>query len=208
MNRLLHIIASPRGADSRTLKVSGAFLSEFRKRNPACVIDELDLFREKLPPLTAKAVSGKYVLLGGKDLSPDLKKAWADIEKCIERFLSADTYLISTPMWNFGIPHALKHYIDVILQPKYLFRYTANGAEGLVKGKKMAVVVSRGGDYSQPPMDSYDFQVPYLKAAFGFVGITDIEFIIAQPMDAMGPEVASKKIGEASLVAAKAAASF
>ena len=124
-----------------------------------------------------------------------------------ERFLSADAYLISTPMWNFGIPYTLKHYIDVILQPKYLFRYTEKGPEGLVKNKKMIVITSRGGDYSTEQMKAYDFEEPYLRTAFGFTGITDITFINAQPMD-MGPELQEQKIREAQNKARQAANNF
>ena len=139
MKKLLHIIAAPRGKDSRTLKISQAFLSTFKTKYPDCKIDELDLFTEKLPDLNIKRINGKYVLLGGQELDEELKNAWKDIIKYIDRFLSADAYLLSTPMWNFNIPYPLKHYIDVILQPKYLFRYTEKGPEGLVKNKKAII---------------------------------------------------------------------
>lgn len=206
MEKMLHIIATPRGAESRTLAVSGAFLEAVRRRYPGCRIDELNVFTEELPELTVKRLDGKYTLLGGKDLSADLEKAWKDIVAHIERFLAADAYLISAPMWNFGIPYRLKQYIDVILQPKYLFRYTAAGPEGLVKGKKMVVITSRGGDYGPAsPFRSYDFQEPYLRNVFGFIGITDITFINAQPMDALGPSVQAAKLAEAQALARKLA---
>ncbi|MDD5428178.1 MAG: NAD(P)H-dependent oxidoreductase [Candidatus Omnitrophica bacterium] len=209
MKKLLHIIASPRGEDSRTLKVSRVFLDNFRKRYPACNIEELKLFEEKLQPLTVKIVSGKYVLLGGGDLAGELKAAWNNVEIYIKQFLSADAYLVSTPMWNFGIPYKLKHYIDIIVQPKYLFRYTSTGAvEGLAKNKKMIVVTSRGGDYSPgSPSASYDFQMPYLRAIFGMCGITDITFVNAQPMDT-GKDTAEKAITKAKEEARRAADSF
>jgi len=209
MKKLLHIIATPRGNESRTLKVSAAFLGALKKKYPSCAIDELNLFTEKLPELTVKRLDGKYALLGGRDLSPDLQKAWEEILGHIERFLSADAYLISSPMWNFGIPYALKQYIDVILQPKYLFRYTDKGPEGLVKGRKMAVITSRGGDYGAgSPFRSYDLQEPYLRNVFGFAGITDIVFVNAQPMDALGPQVQAEKIMAAQDLAKKAGESF
>ena len=207
MKKLLHIIATPRGDESRTLKVSGAFLESFRSSQPGWVVEDLDLPKENLPSLTAKRVDGKYALLSGKDLYGDLKESWEDIIRHIERFLSADAYLISTPMWNFGIPYTLKHYIDVILQPKYLFRYTEKGPEGLVKNKKMIVITSRGGDYSTEQMKAYDFEEPYLRTAFGFTGITDITFINAQPMD-MGLETQEQKIREAQNKARQAANNF
>ena len=94
MKKLLHIIATPRAKASRTLQVTEAFLDSFRKKYPQCNIDTLNVFTENLPSLTVKMISGKYVLLGGGELSPDLKKAWKDIVSHIERFLSADAYLI------------------------------------------------------------------------------------------------------------------
>lgn len=209
MRRLLHIIATPRQGDSRTLRVSGSFMGSFAKKHPECVIDELDLFKEKLPELTAKRVDGKYSLLSGKELSEEARAAWNEIIGHIDRFMAADAYLISCPMWNFGIPYNLKQYIDIITQPKYLFRYTDKGPEGLVKNRKMLVVTSRGGDYSQgSPARKYDLQEPYLRTVFGFVGLTDIIFINAQPMDAMGPDIREAKIAEAQDAAIKAVDMF
>lgn len=195
MKKLLHIIATPRGEESRTLQISEVFLKVFTGKHTDWVVEELDLSKEQLPSLTAKRVDGKYVLLGGKDLYGELKEAWQEIVAHIERFKSADAYLISTPMWNFSIPYPLKHYLDVILQPKYLFRYTAAGAEGFIKNKSMVIITSRGGDYTSPEMRSADFQEPYLRFVFGFIGITDITFINAQPMD-MGETLQAQKIKE------------
>lgn len=208
MKKLLHIIATPRGDDSRTLQISGVFLDTFKQNHSDWVVEELDLTKENLPPLTLKRVDGKYVLLGGRELYGDLKEAWEEIIAHIKRFLSADAYLLSTPMWNFSIPYFLKQYIDIIVQPKYLFRYTDAGVEGLAKGRKMLVITSRGGDYSPgSPTRNMDFQEPYLRAVFGFVGLTDIDFITAQPMD-MGVDLQKTMIKEAQSKAAKAAKEF
>ena len=121
----------------------------------------------------------------GQQLEDHQKSSWEQIEASIELFLDTDIYLITTPMWNFGIPYALKYYIDAIIQPGYLYRYNEQGIpEGMVKGKKMICVTSRGGDYSAAsPLHSLDFVEPYLRAIFNFVGITDLHFINAQPMD-------------------------
>jgi len=208
MKKLLHIIATPRGSDSSTLKVSKVFLAEFSKKYPRCVIDELNVATAKLPDLAVEEVSGKYMLLSGKELSGKPKEAWKKIEAEIARFLAADAYLVSVPMWNFSIPYTLKHYIDVIVQPKYLFRYTGSGVEGLAKNKKMVIAASRGGDYSPgSPGRVSDLQEPYLRTVFGFVGITDITFLIAQPMN-MGPELAEEKLQETILKAKQAGQNF
>lgn len=208
MKKLLHIVATPRGDLSRTLKISDAFLKSLKSKYPDCVIDTLDLFKDNIPSLTLKTVSGKYALLAGKDLSGELKEAWRDIESAIMRFLSADTYLISTPMWNFGIPYVLKQYIDIIVQPKYLFHYTDKGPEGLAKNKKMVVITSRGGDYSADSLFRvYDYQEPYLRAIFGLAGITDIVFINAQPMD-MDPKLRDERLKEAESLAIETVKKF
>lgn len=207
MKKLLHIIATPRAEESRTLKVSASFLEYFTKSHIDWVVEELDLSKEELPPLTIKRVDGKYVLLSGNKLSGQFRTAWKDIIRYIERFLSADGYLLSTPMWNFSIPYTLKHYLDIIVQPKYLFQYTKSGAEGLVKNKKMAVIASRGGEYGGPESKTFDHQEPYLRSIFGFIGITQIEFIIAEPMD-MGEKLQAQKIGEAQDRAKKVAKAF
>lgn len=196
MKRLLHIVATPREEESRTLQVSEAFLEAFEQNHPGWVIDELNLSKEQLPSLSQKSVTGKYVLMGGKDLYGSLKETWGEILQHIDRFKTADLFLISTPMWNFSIPYMLKHYIDLIVQPRHLFQYREDGTvEGLVKNKKMIVISSRGGQYGGE-MRKFDHQDPYLRTIFGFVGITDIEFIKAEPMD-MGLELRKKKIEEA-----------
>lgn len=209
MKKLLHIIATPRGLNSNTLKVSQAFLDTFKIKYPHCIIDELNLFVQKLPQITSSRIEGKLALLSGRNLTESMLAQWAEIIAQIERFLSADAYLISAPMWNFSIPFVLKHYLDVIIQPKYLFTYTDQGPQGLIKNKKMSIVTSRGGDYSpQSPSKAYDLQEPYLRTIFGFVGITDITFIHAQPMDALGEKVRAEKISLAQASAKELAEKF
>ena len=198
MKKLLHINAAPRGTESRTLKVATAFLQGFTETHRDWIVDELNVFEEPIPELTSRRVGGKYVLMGGKELSGELKESWKDIVAQIERFLSADGYLLSTPMWNFSIPYPLKQYIDVIIQPKYLFRFTEQGTvEGLVKGKRMIVAASRGGDYTAADATSFDHQEPYLRTVFGFVGLTDLTFVVAQPTDAGAPELRQRRLEDA-----------
>ncbi len=198
MKSLLHIIASPRGAQSRSNRIAAAFLAETTRRRPALHIDTLNVFDEPLPALTAVRVGGKYQLMAGQELNAAAEKSWKAIVAQITRFLAADAYLISTPMWNFGVPYALKHYLDVIVQPKHLFRYTEQGPVGLALNKRMLVVSARGGDYSiDSPYHACDFVEPYLRTVFGFVGISDLTFVNAQPLDAGDPQVTESKLAEA-----------
>lgn len=183
--KLLHVIATPRGAQSNTLRVSEAFLESLHTHHEDVDVEVVDLYNQDLPAVTGDNIKAKYTLMMGQPIDRDHVESWAQIERLIEHFLSADAYLISTPMWNLSIPYALKYYIDCIIQPGYVFRYNELGqAVPLVLGKKMICVTSRGGDYSSSsPMQAYDCQEPYLRAIFGFIGITDVEFINAEPMD-------------------------
>lgn len=182
--RLLHIISTPRGLASNTVRVSNVLLEELHEKYDELSVRTLDLFTADLPSVAGRNIESKYMLMTGQALDESSQASWRNIEKNIEQFLDADVYLLTVPMWNFGIPYALKYYIDAIVQPGYLFRYDEEGrAQGLVKGKRMVCVTSRGGDYSSGPLQAYDFVENYLRTIFGFVGITDITFFNAQPMD-------------------------
>jgi len=182
--KVLHIIATPRKHESHTLQVAHAFLGRLHNRYPDLLIEEMDLFDRDLPSVAGDNIESKYTLMVGQRIDKRHQESWRHIELLIEHFLSADIYLISSPMWNFSIPYPLKYYIDAIVQPGYLFRVEQGHAVGTVHGKKMVCITSRGSDYSEnTPLHEFDFQEPYLRAIFGFVGITDIQFVNVQPMD-------------------------
>ena len=182
--RLLHIVATPRGLASNTARVSNALIEALYDRFDGLTVDTLDLFAADLPSVAGSNIESKYKLMTGQALDQAAAGSWHEIEKTIEEFLDHDAYVVTTPMWNLSIPYVLKYYIDAIVQPGYLFRYAEAGRpEGLVKGKKMVCVTSRGGDYSSEPLKSFDFVEPYLRTIFGFVGITDVRFFNVQPMD-------------------------
>jgi FMN-dependent NADH-azoreductase len=196
--KLLHIISTPRNHVSNTLRVSNKVIETYKAQYPDLEVQDLNLFQEDLPAATGDIIESKYMLMSHLEIDQLKRQSWSEVEGHIAQFLSADIYVLSTPMWNFGIPYVLKFYIDTIVQPNYLFRYTPEGqVEGLAKNKKMIVVTSRGGDYSaSSPMHIYDFQEPYLRAIFGLVGITNIQFINLQPMD-ISKEIREAKIAEA-----------
>jgi FMN-dependent NADH-azoreductase len=101
-------------------------------------------------------------------------------------------------MWNFGIPYKLKHFIDIIMQPGYLFKYTSKGPVGLAGGKKLYLISSRGSDYS-PGSAFHDFDHigRYFETIFKFIGLEDYRFIDVQPMDAQGPDIRNAQIKRA-----------
>jgi len=182
------------------LKISNEFLKLMRERNEQIEIKELDLYKVNLPDVFMDTVDAKYALMGGAELSETAKSSWSEISKFANEFLSYDIYLISTPMWNFTVPYRLKQYIDIIMQPGLLFKFTEQGVQGLALNKKMYCISSRGSDYSAgSQMYSMDYLNPYLKSIFGMAGIFDIQFVDAQPLDynpALAEEVINKAIAE------------
>jgi FMN-dependent NADH-azoreductase len=196
--RLLHVICTPRGLASNTARVSSFLLEAMREEDDDLEVKTLDLFRADLPSVAGKNIESKYRLMTGQAIEDDAKDSWHEIERTIQQFLDSDVYLFTVPMWNLGIPYVLKYYIDAIVQPGYLFRYTPDGqVEGLVKNKTMLLVVSSGSDYTAQPMASFNFVESYLRAIFGFVGLTDVHVFHANGMD-MGAEV--QKVGQRSAI--------
>ena len=196
---LLHVICTPRGLASNTGRVSSCLLEAMREADDTLDVRTLDLFRADLPSVAGRNIESMYRLVTGEELEDDARESWSEIERTIEQFLRADVYVLTVPMWNLGVPYVLKSYVDAIVQPGYLFQYTPDGqVEGLVKDKTMVIVISSGSDYRADYMASYNFVESYLRAIFGFVGLTDIHVFHANGMD-MGPDL--RKAGQRSAIA-------
>jgi len=106
---------------------------------------------------------------------------------------AADVLVLGVPMYNFGVPAALKNWIDAISRAKVTFTYTEKGPVGLLKGKKVYLALTRGGQYRNTPADT---QVPYLKTVLSFLGMTDIELVYAEGL-AMGPAAEQQALAAA-----------
>ncbi len=190
MARLLHIESSPRKDRSASIDIAKAFTEEYRKTHAEDTIDTLDLWKTDLPSFDGEAINGKYAILHGEKHTEEQANAWGPVEKTISDFNSADKYVISVPMWNFGIPYKLKHYIDLLVQPGYTFSFSPEeGYKGLVTGKPVLVIYARGGAYkSGSDTEGLDFQKSYMELLLGFIGFTDIKSIVAEPMLMASPE--------------------
>jgi FMN-dependent NADH-azoreductase len=193
MPKLLHIQSSPRVERSHSRFVAEAFLQAYRTSHPGATVETWDLWEESLPEINGATINAKYNVLEGQEQESPERLAWQQIEMIANRFKSADHYLISLPMWNFGIPYKLKHLIDVITQPGMTFGYDpAKGYFGLVLGKKAVIVAARGGMYGPGTgAEAMDFQVPYLQHMLRFYGITD-QSTIAVEGTLYGPEATAK----------------
>jgi FMN-dependent NADH-azoreductase len=164
--KLLHLDASALGTHSVSRGLTSAIVAELTANNPGTEVIYHDLAANPLPHWTPVADANDPAALLGSQM--------------IEEFLAADVLVIGAPMYNFTIPSQLKAWIDRVAVAGKSFRYTANGPEGLAGGKRVIIVSSRGGVYSQGPAQPMDFQETYLRAVFGFLGVTDIEFVRAE----------------------------
>ncbi len=195
MSKLLYIQASPRGQRSHSVAVTDAFVEAYEQKHPDDEIVILNVFDASIPNFDGLAVQAKYTILHGKPHSEVEQEVWKNVEQVIEQFTSADKYVLAVPMWNFSIPYRLKQYIDLLVQPGYTFSYSEDaGYQGLVAGKPMLAVFSRGGEY--PPgsgTEGFDMQTKYIELIFGFIGFTDIRSVVVEPTLQGGPDVAGAK---------------
>ncbi len=182
MAKLLYIEASPRKQRSKSIRVAGAFLDAYRDSHPGDAIETIDLWSTPLPEFDGYTIDAKYQVLHGQDHDADQTAAWDAVVEVCDRFKSADKYVISLPMWNFGIPYKLKHYIDVLAQPGQTFSFSPEtGYSGLVTGKPVTVIYARGGAYTAEAAKGMDFQKSYMELLLGFLGFTDIRSVVIEP---------------------------
>jgi len=208
MAKLISIESSPRKTRSKSNQVAKAFLDAYQTANPNDEIVTLDLWDKELPEFDGYTIDAKYQVLHGQDFDAEQQKAWQAVVDVCEEFKSADKYVISLPMWNFGIPYKLKHYIDVIAQPGQTFHFSPeSGYSGLVTGKPLLAIYARGGDYHTEQAAPMDFQKSYLGFLLGFLGFQDIQEIVIEPTLAAPADVAST-VDSAVEAAIKLASSF
>ena len=179
--KLLHIDSSALGANSVTRELSAAVVARWQDRVPGLQVQYRDLDANPVPHLT------------GRSLAKTDPAEVADAEQVLKQFLEADVVVIGAPMYNFAIPSTLKAWIDRVTVAGTTFRYTQNGPEGLAGGKKLVIASGRGGVHSGAPSD---FQEPFLKFLFGFLGIDDVEFVRAEGV-AISPQNRAEAIAAA-----------
>jgi FMN-dependent NADH-azoreductase len=200
--KLLHVDSSILGQGSVSGDLSAEVVATFRARHPDLAVTHLDLAATPIGHLTAAHLAAAQ----GAPVDEALKSDVAVGQAALEEFLAADIVVIGAPMYNLGVPSQLKAWIDRISVAGKTFRYGGHGPVGLCGGKKLIIASSRGGVYSEgTPAAFLDHQETYLKAAFGFLGITDITFIRAEGV-AMGPEARSGAIASAKKETAALAA--
>ena len=188
---ILQINASIRGEDAHSTRVADTIVNRLQTTNPGAVVVKRDLGSDPHPALDAIALGALFSPADQR--TPEQAARVAIDDALIAQVQAADAIVLGVPMYNFGIPVQLKSWLDAIARAGVTFRYTENGPEGLLKGKKAYIAFARGGKYRGTEADP---QAPYLKTILGFLGITDVHFIFAEGLN-MGPESAAQGFAQA-----------
>ena len=201
MSKVLVLKSSILAGYSQSGQLTDYFVDQWSEKHPEDQITVRDLAAQPIPVLDGELVGA--LRPSDATLTPRQQEALALSDELIAELQANDVIVIAAPMYNFNISTQLKNYFDLVARAGVTFRYTENGPEGLVKGKRVVVISSRGGIHKDTPTD---LQAPYLKVFLGFIGMTDVNFVFAEGI-AYGSEVATKAQSDAkeainSLVAA------
>lgn len=188
---ILQINASARREGANSTRVANAIVTRLQAADRNARLTLRDLAANPHPVLDEAALGALFTAADQR--SPEQAARAALDDALIAEIQAHDVIVLGVPMYNFGISAQLKSWIDAIARVGVTFRYTENGPEGLLKGKKVYVALARGGRYRGTEADS---QVPYLKAVLGFLGLTEVAFIYAEGL-AMGPEAVERGFAEA-----------
>ena len=189
--KILQINASARSAGANSTRLADSVTERLKAKHPHAIVEMRDLAGNPHPVLDESALVALFTPAEERTTEQTARVALDDV--LIAQVQAANAIVLGVPMYNLGIPVQLKTWIDAIARAGATFRYGENGPEGLLRNKKVYVALARGGLYRDTPADS---QVPYLKMALGFLGMTDIEFIYAEGL-AMGAERATQAFAEA-----------
>lgn len=179
MTTLLHVNASPRQQLSSSLSIATSFLDASRAARPDLKVDTLDLFDTDLPEFGRTAAAAKMAVFSGQEPTAEQKDLWDRARTVFDRFAAADEYLFNIPMWNAGVPYVLKHWIDVITQPGWVFGFDpAVGYSGLITGRRAHVMYTSGVYAPGVPIGfGADFHSTFFDDWLRFVGITDVRSV-------------------------------
>lgn len=189
--KILQINSSARVEGANSTRLANTVTARLQAKHPGATVTVRDLAVTPHPVLDAAALGALFTPADQR--TPEQAARVALDDALIAEVQAHDAIVLGVPMYNFGVPVQLKTWLDAIARAGVTFRYTANGPEGLIQGKKVYVAFARGGIYRDTPADS---QTPYIKTILGFLGMTDVKYIHAEGL-AMGPEAVDKGFTQA-----------
>lgn len=196
MAAILHIDSSPRGDRSHSRQLAKQFITAWQAVHPEDATIYRDLRQPPIPHVTEEWIAADFTPPEAR--TDEMKGEITLSDELVDEFLAADRCVFSVPMYNFSVPSNFKAYIDQIVRVGRTFTVVRDGEwKGLVEGKKVLFITTRGGDYStNSPIAEWDCQEPFLKTAFKFIGVTDVEFVHANGLDS-GDEARQRGLSSA-----------
>ena len=176
---LLEIESSPLGnGASISRQLTGEFVQQWRQAHPGGTVITRDLSTSRLPAVTAEWIVAMST--PEENRTEEQRDVLVLSDMLIGELKAADEYVFGVPMHNFGIPSVLKLWIDQVVRAGQTFAYVDGAPKGMLAGKKAQFLVATGGVYAAgSPMASYNFVEPYLRTLFGFLGVTETNFVTA-----------------------------
>ena len=188
---ILQINSSARTVGSHSSRLASDIVQRLQASHPEATHTLRDLGHAPHPALDEATLQALFTPAEQRSAAHTARIAQDDA--LIAELQAADIVVLGVPMYNFGVPAALKNWIDAIARTGVTFKYTEKGPVGLVQGKKVYVALTRGGLYRDTPADT---QVPYLKTVLSFLGMSDIQFVYAEGLS-MGPDAEKKALASA-----------
>ncbi|MHA7304103.1 FMN-dependent NADH-azoreductase [Arthrobacter sp. TMN-49] len=203
MPTILHINASPRYANSESLRLARHFIDSVQGTSPETFeLETLDLFSDGALPVFGRiATDAKMAVFSGQDQTPEQVEAWESARTVFDQFAAADAYVFNIPMWNSGVPYVLKQWIDIITQPGWSFGFDPEkGYRGLMAGKQ-ALAIHTSGVYAPgvPAAFGSDFSSTFFADWLNFVGIEDATHVRFAPTVLNGDVDGTRKAAEVEL---------
>jgi FMN-dependent NADH-azoreductase len=200
MQNILVINSSSGGEESVSRHLVDAAVMQLKSAHPQAKIVRRDLAADPIPHLTTATLAG----VRGTPVTEAELAARALSDELIAELRAADLIVIGAPMYNFSVPTVLRSWLDHVLRSGETFSYSEAGPKGLLEGKRVVVIESRGGLYSEGPAKVTDFQEPYLRHLLGFIGLTDVTFVRAEKTG-FGPDARNAAIEAAEAALARLA---
>lgn len=172
---ILHINSSSRIDGSVTREISSQLVAQLQKQTGS-LVSHRDL-AEGVPFIDEQWVGANFT--DPAERSDEQKAVLALSDKLVDEIKQASHIVIAAPIYNFSVPAVVKAWIDMVARARETFRYTENGPEGLLKGKKAYLVVASGG---VPLGSEVDYASTYLRHVLGFLGIDDVTLVNANEL--------------------------
>ncbi|HQU14670.1 MAG: FMN-dependent NADH-azoreductase [Chromatiales bacterium 21-64-14] len=184
--RVLRVDASGRTRESVSRQLTDRFIEGLTARHPHTQVAVRDV-ATGLPFVDEAWIQANFT--APEERTGAQRAALAQSDTLVQELMDANLLVMGVPVYNFGVPAALKAWIDLVARARLTFRYTENGPVGLLQGRKAYLMVASGGTAVGSEID---FAIRYLRHILGFLGITDVEVIAAERLMAQGESALSR----------------